>query len=74
MKKKTKFKIQGKYDEIKKIDLFWSNKQGWVDFESATAFDESEIPHINFPLGTIFVSWLNQSGYPAYRKEIELYR
>lgn len=68
-----KFKIQGKYDKIEKINLFWSNKQGWVDFKNATTFDKSEIPHINFPIGTMFIGWLNSFGYPAYRKEIKLY-
>jgi hypothetical protein len=36
--------------------VYWSNKGGWVDLESATLFSWSEITSLRSPLGTLCVT------------------
>ena len=46
-----RFKIQGEWDDNDKDFLYWSNDLGWVDFASASIFQDDEIPFINLPIG-----------------------
>jgi hypothetical protein len=65
-----KFKIQGKFDEEDHKPLYWSNKLGWVDFNSATVFEARELIGINLPDGAECIAWLNQNGIIDYAVEI----
>lgn len=51
------FVIQGDYIEENEDDVFWSNEDGWVDFDSATIFKNSEL---NMPIGAKFIAYLNK--------------
>lgn len=37
--------------------LFWSNDDGWVDFESSTIFSEAEMLSLMLPMGSQ-VEWM----------------
>jgi hypothetical protein len=58
-----RFVIQGEYDENVEDDSFWSNEDGWVDFESATIFSKDELNSINLPIGTVCISYLNKENH-----------
>jgi hypothetical protein len=38
------------------VDLYWSNKDGWVDRPSADVFSDSEKETLNLPYGGRWVS------------------
>lgn len=44
------FLIQGEFDTKDGEFLYWSNKDGWVDFELATLFGTDELYDIHFPV------------------------
>ena len=56
----NKFKIQGPFSHDDDTQLYWSNKDGWVDFQSATTFTENQ--RINLPMDTELVAWLKMDG------------
>lgn len=58
----TRFKIQGEYDPDDETYLYWSNQDGWVDFDSATTFDISELHRINMPMGTGGIAVLEETN------------
>lgn len=57
-----KLKIQGQRDELDGVHLYWSNQDGWVDFESATAFDLSELDSIFMPNEATGIALLDGDG------------
>lgn len=46
------FKIEGDNDTSTGEILYWSNDDGWVDFDSATIFHTNELINIHFPTGS----------------------
>ena len=52
------FKIIGEKDESTGEAPYWSNKDGWVDFDSATLFKKSEMRKVNYPIGSVGFKWI----------------
>jgi hypothetical protein len=65
-----RFVIQGEYDDNVEDDSFWSNEDGWVDFDSATIFSKEELDRINLPMGTVCISYLNIDNRIIERKPL----
>ena len=57
----NKFKIQGPYSEDDNAFLYWSNKNGWSDFNSTTLFDHQELRVINFPMEATHIVWVDKN-------------
>jgi hypothetical protein len=57
---KKLFKIQGQYDAVDEKFLYWSNKIGWVFFNSATVFSFTD--SIRLPMDTTGIAWLDENG------------
>jgi hypothetical protein len=72
-----RFKINGESDPHDGEALYWSDEDGWVDFDSATIYNESHLP-MHMPNGndTLKLAWLDDDGkmnslqtYDAYAKK-----
>ena len=58
MKTTNQFIIRGHKYELDDKYLYWSNKDGWVDFDTATVFKKNELKKINFPIGATAITWV----------------
>lgn len=56
------FKVQGPYSTDDAAFLYWSNTEGWVNFNSATVFFSSELLTLNYPMEATHIAWLDQNG------------
>lgn len=54
------YKIRGPWDNDEQIWLYWSNENGWVDFDSAQVFSDKEV--INMPIETTAKSYIDSHG------------
>lgn len=61
MNRTNYFKFQGPYLHHEGY-LYWSNTDGWVDFDSATLFELKEFGVINAPMEATHVVWVSANG------------
>jgi len=66
----NRFVIQGEYIKETDDDIFWSDNLGWINFESATIFNTTELSKMNMPLGSVCISYLNKENIIIKRQEI----
>ena len=53
--KLDRFIISGPYDKDTDEQLYWSNKDGWVDMLDATSFCIAKRDRIDYPIGTTHI-------------------
>jgi hypothetical protein len=61
VKTTSQFVIRGHKDELDDKYLYWSNKDGWVHFDTATRFKKNEYGKITLPLGSTGITWIKSA-------------
>lgn len=63
------YKIQGEYSEDDQAFLYWSNRNGWVDFMSATMFYE-KLTQLNMPIGATHIAFVDNHDEITHTEKI----
>lgn len=56
------FKIQGYFDIDDQDFLYWSDEDGWVDFDSADTYNADELYGMYLPLETKGIAILDETN------------